>query len=150
MISLRSCVIFSWRQHLSGLLFIEPFEWSLENQALSLSYGWKYWLWTINPVYLVLYDSYILFNVISYLWTWNDTVDFDKVQFIADIFFVNMMTLFLIGQSIVRLEIVQLTNHILQLDEHLEDTMDLTRVHRFLWFVCKALDFLQICTLLQF
>jgi len=126
MLTKRSRSVFSWRQRLSVLGYFGPFEWNVKNQSLGLSSGWRFRLWPFNHVYLVLYDSYILVNVMSYVWTWNEIVDFDKLQFTTDIFFVNMMSLLAIAQFLVlgsRLEFVQLTNHILQLDEHLEGTV---------------------------
>jgi len=35
----KSQVISCWREHVSNLIPIGPFEWSVKNQALSLSYG---------------------------------------------------------------------------------------------------------------
>jgi len=77
----------------------------------------------INLVYVVFYNLQIFFNVIFYAYMWSNIVYFDKVQFTADIFFVNMTTLIVFEQFLVlgsRLEIPHLTNYIMRLGQHLE------------------------------
>jgi len=67
-----------------------------------------------------------LFSLITYLWTWDTIVEFDKVAFIVDIFFLDLLTIVAAAQFLLlrhRLEGAQLTNHILHLDNQLEGNL---------------------------
>jgi len=123
MLTERSRWIFGIRQKFSEKCFIVPYKWNLKTQHLSLTSGLRYFCWPIVHTYLMLYDFGSFLILLIYLSTWKNIEKFDRVTFIADLFFVNLLTLINAAHIHVfryRLEGAQLTNQMSRLDEQLE------------------------------
>jgi len=123
MLTVRQRLFFSWRQKYSELTYASPFKWNLKTQHLKLSSNYAFGFWTFAPLYLTLCWSGTFWRTISHVWTWNKLVHFNKIAFLADLLYVNLILGFNSCMFILLLkrdECVQLTNNLLHLDRHLE------------------------------